>query len=295
MSTSAPGAPPAAGQAAPQPASTAPAGAQGPGQGVGSPNDGFWGNFPDVPEGQRELLEPHLKNVQGHVTKMEQQYSPYKGLTEVVSPDQVQNLVQFLQNYSQDPVATWLGLAQSLQEEGHVGNPEFNVETLQQMLQAPQQQADPNMPEWAQSMQQKLQAFEYAEQQRTQQSEAQAAQEEARQQEAMLQEAHQTMAQQLQQAGVPEGLVTPEQMTGALIAHEGDIPSAVGSFTGLREGFLKGFTESNGNQPPPATVRGDAPKAPKGGLRPKSGDGFRSASVGAQQFLAQGAAAAGQE
>ena len=61
-----------------------PAGGQdlGGGESKGSEGQFNWELFPDVPEDQRALLEPHLRNVQGHVTKMEQQYSPYKDLVE---------------------------------------------------------------------------------------------------------------------------------------------------------------------------------------------------------------------
>ena len=303
MSTSAPaagGSPgTGGGQAAPQPASQ-PSTGQAAGQGGGGSQqtqgqDGFWGNFPNVPEGQRELLEPHLKEIQGYITRMEQQNAPYSPLRDLVGADQVENLVGFLNNYSTDPVATWLGLAQALQEEGHIENPEFNVESLQQMLSAPQAPPDPSMPEWAQQMQQQMQQLSQFHEQSQQEQQQQAAQMEAQQQEQMLAEAHSTMYGMLQTAGIPEAdkLVTPEQLTGALIAHKGDIDKAVASFTGLRDGFLKGFTQTNGKPPAEPRVNG-MPQVPKGGLRPRSGDGFRSASVGAQQFLAQNAAAQGQ-
>lgn len=301
MSTSAPAAPAGSGSQAPpapatQPSSTGGQGQGAPGGNSATPDGGFnWGLFPGVPEGQRELLQPHLTNVLGHVTRLEQQYAPYKGLTEAVAPDQVENLMAFLQNYSQDPRATWLGLAQSLQEDGLITNPEFSIDNITQMLDAPQQPVagQEDMPPWAQQMQQQLSQYEAQEQQRQQQAQAQAAQEEARQQETMLAEAHSTMTAQLKQAGVPEGLVTPEQLTAALIVTKGDIPQAVAQFNSLREGFLKGFVETNGNGPKSPTVNGGVPQVPKGGLRPRGGDPFRQASVGAQQMLA--ANARGQE
>src|SRR5438270_119915 len=101
--------PPASGQGGAGQESTA------AGKGGGEFN---WGLFPNVPENQRELLQPHLRGVLGHVTQLEQQYAPYKGLMDAVTPDQVQNLVTFLANYSSDPLATWMGLGQSLHEDG---------------------------------------------------------------------------------------------------------------------------------------------------------------------------------
>lgn len=299
MSTSAPAVPAAPGQGAPAtPEAQPPAGGQGQGgQGVQPSGSGFnWGLFPDVPEGQRELLQPHLTNVLGHVTRMEQQYAPYKGLTDLVQPDQVQNLTQFLQNYSQDPLATWLGLAQSLTDEGVIKNPNFSLEQLQQLV-AEQEQAPvagaEDMPPWAQSMAQQLQTMSQAEEQRQQAEQQRQAEAEAAQQEQMLEQAKGTIKEQLKAAGITEGLVTDEQMVAALIAHNGDLNQAVASFTGLRDGFLKGFTDANGAGPKPPTVNGETPQAPKGGLRQKSGDGFREASLGAQQMLSQAAAASG--
>lgn len=305
MSTSAPAAPAAPsgqGAAPATPAPQAPAGAQGSGgQGAQPTGGGFnWGLFPDVPEGQRELLQPHLTNVLGHVTRMEQQYAPYKDLTSMVQPDQVQNLQQFLQNYSQDPLATWLGLAQSLQEEGVITNPEFSIEQLQAMAQGqpqgePQMPGAEDMPPWAQQMSQQLQQMTQAEEMRQQQEQQRQAEQEAQMQEQILNEAKGTIQGQLKAAGITEGLVTDEQIVAALIAHNGDMNQVVQSFTGLRDGFLKGFTETNGQGPRQPTVRGDTPQAPKGSPRPRAGDGFRQASIGAAQMLAQGAAAGAQE
>src|SRR5438445_10841560 len=91
-------------------ATGAPAGGQGQVQGQPTA-DGFnWGLFPDVPETQRELLEPHLKNIQGHVTRMEQQYAPYKGLMDAVPGAQAGALVHFLHGYAQNRRNTVLGI-----------------------------------------------------------------------------------------------------------------------------------------------------------------------------------------
>jgi hypothetical protein len=288
------------------PAAQPPASGQGPagqGQATGSQaqqqaGSFNWGLFPNVPENQRELLQPHLTNVLGHVTRMEQQYSPYKGLMDQVGPDQVQNLLTFLNNYSTDPVATWLGLAQSLQEEGLIQNPEFSVDSIQAMLQA-QGQGLPDLaemgdvPPWAQQLMQEQQGISQYIQQQQQAENQRAAAEESRQQEALLGEAKSTIRENLKASGIRDDLVSDEQIVAALIVHKGDISMAAQSFTGLRDGFLTDFTNTNSNGSRPPTIRGDTPQAPKEGLRPRGGDPFRQASVGAQQFLAQSAAAEG--
>lgn len=264
----------------------------GPGQG----SNFNWGLFPNVPENQRELLQPHLTNVLGHVTRMEQQYAPYKGLMDTVSPDQVQNLLTFISNYNQDPVSTWMGLGQSLREDGTIKNPNFSLDQLQALVaeqaQGPQQGME-DMPPWAQQMAQQMQGImQYVDSRQQQDAQVQQ-QETERQQQAILAEAHTTIRDALKNAGIPEGLVTDEQITAELIVRQGDINQVVSSFTGLRDGFLGNFTNQNSNGQRPPTISGKPPEAPKNGLRGRKGDEFREASLGAQQFLAQAAAQEG--
>lgn len=271
---------------------------QGGGTGQGQGSNFNWGLFPSVPEDQRGLLQPHLTNVLGHVTQMEQRMAPYKGLMEFVQPDQAQNLVQFLQNYSQDPLATWQGLAQSLLEDGTITSPNFSMDALQALLAEAQGPAPgtEDMPPWAQEMAQKMEGVNNWIQQQAQAEEQRQQAEQQRQQEALLTEAKQTIRQQLTDAGIPqsERFITDEQIVSSLIAHQGDIQQVVTGFSNLRSGFLGDFTNQNAGGAKPPTVNGKAPEAPKGGLRGRKGDGFRSASIGAQQMLAQAAQAEGQ-
>jgi hypothetical protein len=291
LSTSAPAAAPPAGQGETTPPAQPPASGQGGGQGQSTADGGFnWGLFPDVPEGQRELLRPHLTNVLGHVTRMEQQYAPYKGLTEAIQPDQVQGLLGFLNNYSNDPLSTWLGLAQSLQESGVINNPAFNMDALQAMIQGQQQQAPvagmgggEEIPPWAQEMQAQLQQYQQQEQARQEQAQQQ-------QEAQLLQDAHSQMREALTAGGVPEEVQTDQRLTAALIVHEGDVQAAIQSFTTDREGYLKGFVGQNGQQPPPRVGNIDVPNNLKG----KKGDSFRQASLGAEQMLKQANAAGAQ-
>jgi len=104
----------------------APTGAQG-GQGQddagvqsGNSGGGFnWEMFPTVPEEQRSLLEPHIRGVQGHVTKLEQQYAPYKSVIDSgLKPEEVQGLIALNQAFDKDPVNTWLQLAANMQKQG---------------------------------------------------------------------------------------------------------------------------------------------------------------------------------
>jgi hypothetical protein len=300
------GAPPA--QGAP-PAAQPPAsgqGASGQGQSTGqSQGSSFnWGLFPSVPENQRELLQPHLTNVLGHVTRMEQQYAPYKGLLDAIQPDQVQGLLQFIDNYNSSPLETWMGLGQSLQQDGTIQNPNFSIEALQALVQAQQeagmggaqgQMGDMgDMPPWAQAMQQSLQSLTQFMDTQQQAQQAQQQAEMQRQNDAMLTEARGQIRAQLTAAGIPDGIISDEDITSALITHQGDMNAVVQRFTSLRDAFTGNFVNTNANGQRPLTINGAPPQAPGGGLKEKKGDGFRSASKAAEQYLMQANQAAAQ-
>ena len=298
MGTSAPAVAPAAAPA-PQGGATTQSqpGASGQGQG-GQQGTGAaqqqggtfnWGLFPDVPEAQRELLQPHLTNVLGHVTRMEQQMAPYRGFMDNVSADDVEGVMGFLTNYQNDPVATWLGMAQGLVESGAISAPGFSIDALQALIagQVPgapqvgaQATAGEEIPAWAQEMRQQLQTYQQQEQQRQQQAEMQ-------QQEQILNEAHASIREQLTAAGVPEQAlnnITPPQLTAAIIANEGDVTKAVQSLIGLRDTFTGAFVQQGGQGPSQPVINGDLSTPKKGGRR---GDSFKQASLGAEQMLKQ--------
>jgi len=280
-----------AAQGTPTPSSQPPASGQGPGQGQqstgGAGGQGFnWGMFPNIPEGQRSLLEPHLREIQGYTTRLEQQLAPYRGLMQAVPEDQVQNMIGFMNQWGADPVSTWLGLAQSLKDDGIITNPAFSIEQLAPLIQA-QQMAQPGtgvggeeVPAWAQQIQARIEQIEAMENQRV-------AQVEEQQQQQMLGEAQVNMRATLASAGLPEDLLSQELLNSAIIAQNGDVAAATTMLTNMRESILKGFTESNGSGPKPPTMVGGAPQAPQqGNLRPRQGDAFRQASVAAEQALA---------
>src|SRR6476619_110244 len=70
---------------------TPPSNGTAPAQGQGQPQQGGtgldWGMFPNVPEEHRPLLEPTIREqIQPYITRLEQQYAPFKGF-EGVSPE----------------------------------------------------------------------------------------------------------------------------------------------------------------------------------------------------------------
>lgn len=284
----------AAGQGAP-PAGTAPAaGSQGAaGQGsptAGSNGDGQfnWGLFPDVPEDQRAALEPHLKGVQGHVTRLEQQSAPYQPLTQILAPDQVENMVGFLNAYNSDPTATVLGMVRQAMEDGSLTGEQLTELAGGQQAPAPGQQAQPGqeeqIPAWAREMQGRFAQFDQA-------MEAQQAQEAEAEQQAILDQAKTGIRGQLTQGGIPEDIIGDEMIVASIIAHNGDEAAAAQSLLQLRQNLLGDFT----NKPTPAakqpTQQGKLPQQPKKSGR-RDPDGFGEAKLGAEQYLKQQVAGA---
>jgi hypothetical protein len=266
----------------------APAG-QGAQQGsptAGSNGDGQfnWGLFPDVPVEARELVQPHLKTVQGHVTRMEQENAPYQSLRSIVQPDQVENLVGFLNQYNADPVATTIGLVQQGLQDGTITAEQIQQLAGQSGTPAAPSGAQPEagqeeVPQWAQQLQQRLEAQEVKETQ-----EAQARQEAELTQ--VMEQAKTNIRAQLTQGGIEESVVTDEMIVAAVLANNGDEQAAANSFIALRQAFLGAFTQNKttpGKQP---VVNGEVPKTPKG-RGGRRGDGFDSARTGALQHLKQ--------
>lgn len=273
---------------------------QGDGGGQAQPDAGDgggfnWDLFPDVPEAQRPLLEPHLKTTQGHVTKLEQQYAPYKPLIDAgATPETLQNLVQFDQAFTKDPLGTWLMLAENMQKEGTLSD-ELDLAVVKAILNGEDPPGEEGagaadagaaadgeqIPQWAQEIKEELASRRESEQTQQQQ---QAADQRAQQ----LQTALEGMRSQLKEAGYPEDQLSDELLTGAIIAHRGDADKALSELTGLREGVLAGFTKgktgSEQEEREGPEMPNGAPKVPKGKGR-GPGREYAEARTGAQQFL----------
>lgn len=247
-----------------------------------------WDLFPNVPEEQRSLLEPHLKNVQGHVTQLQQQYAPYKSIIDAgLDGETVQSLVAFNQQFSQDPIGTWLELAVNMQKAGTLSG-DLDLEAVKAILEGkdPDEGEVPaggeegeEIPAWARRLEERLDAQdEEAKTQKEQETQQQRAGE--------LKAAMDNMRTQLKEAGYPEDAITDEILRAALIANQGDADKALQQLTGLRESVLKGFTEKQGNGGGGSDLEmpNGSPKPPARESRGPNRE-FAEARKGARQML----------
>lgn len=269
---SAPGAPTGGAPPAPvgEPAAPPPQGQPQPGApGQGQPQgNGFRQTFfANVPDDQWAVIEPHMANVNRHVDQLQQTYAPLKGM----SPQAVQNLAQFSQQFETDPVGQWIRLAQALQQRGIV-DPDLDLEYLSAIAMGqdppedePQQQQngnglDPNNP-LTQTVLDLQKQIEQLSGQFTQQNQTQR----ERAEDVALQRQLGFMKQKLQEGGFPDNVLTNEFLLSSFIAHRGDANRAIESATGLRTNMLSGFVQDptkkqqtkqdldmpNGAPPPP--------------------------------------------
>lgn len=217
---------------------------QGPGQG-----DGFRQQyFPNVPDEVWGQIEPHIQNVNKHVTQLEQRYAPFKGYT----PQAVQGLAQFAQAFDRDPVGQWIRLAHALQSQGTL-DPELDLEHLAALAAGqeppeeeefqgnPQQQgqmpgpSQEEMPPWAQQFLERQDRLEQGLNQ-FQQTQRQRAEDVA------LKRQLGHMKEQMKQGGIPEDVLSEEYLLSSYIAHRGNLNKAVETAVNMRNSMLKGFT-----------------------------------------------------
>jgi hypothetical protein len=275
--TPAPGTPPPA-PTAPAPTSTGEAARQGA--------DGFWGNFPNVPEDARTALEPHLKDVQAHVTRLEQKAAPFKDYT----PEQVQGLKSFADQFDANPMQMFLAIANDLQQRG-VLHQELDLEALAAVARGedPDAGTEPvepegnpampeNLPPWAQALVQEVQELRQGREteQRTQQE---------RREDAALAHQLNSIKTSLKESGFDENLLTDERVLGLLIAHNGNPQAVIKSEMDHRTALLKGVVKPTDEPKPVRQERVPSGSKPK----QRGGDSFGKASSAAEQYLAKAA------
>jgi hypothetical protein len=253
--------------------------------------------FPDVPEEQRPLLEPHLKQVQGHVTQLEQQLAPFKpALDQGVDPQELPVLLNFNRQFNSDPTGTWLAMARNMLQEGAL--PEhLDLEALEEAVrgEAPMQEEgeyegegeyeEGEEPGYVQDLRDELEELRGMSMQDRQERQQQVS-------DRLFNQALENMRSQLKEAGVDDESMPEEPLlVASIITSQGDPQKALQSILGFREASLKGLTrKANGGKE--LEMPKGAPKSPE--KRESGGDSMREASIAAEQALKQRNAAAAQ-
>lgn len=278
------------------------AGVQPTGQGSALPveNTGFWNLFPGVPDEHRTLLEPHLKNVQGHVTKLEQQFAPFKAFADSgVTPEAAAGLLRFSTDFDADPKGMWLKIGTMLQENGSIPN-DLDLDYLGALANGEDPEAevpvDPvvgqeenPLMELVQSLQAQVEELQGARQQE------QTSRQE-RVQDQLLDKRMTSMREQLTKAGYPEEVLTEEALTASLIANRGNIEAATKQLIDTRSGILKGFTQTRTEENDDLDPLGGPPTTPRSQMKSRDkGDPWAKARSGATTQLRRENRATAQE
>jgi hypothetical protein len=265
-----------------------------PGQGSEGQGDAFRQQyFSNVPDEQWALIEPHLQNVNRHVTQTEQRFAPLKNYT----PEAVQGLAQFAETFERDPRGQWLQLGTVLQQRGII-DADVDLEYLAAIA-AGEDPADdgggmPNgnemppvdqMPPWAQQLARQVEELSGGFnqfQQTTQQARENAA----------LTRQMGWMKSQLSESGIPEELLTDQRLMSSFIAHGGNAQLAVKDLQDMRTGLLKGVASPS--QPRPAQQKldlpnGAPPSPPRSSGSPRRGMFNKETSTAAEQFVRRAA------
>lgn len=253
------------------------------GQGQAQPqNEGFWNLFPNVPQEHRALLEPHIREVQGHVTKLEEQYAPFKQFADAgFAPEAAEGLLKFSADFQRNPLEMWIRMGKALQQSQNGGrpvvDPEVDIDYLEALArgedpdagllnepqggvpgqpQAPANgQLPPEVGQYIQGLQEQVQTL-------AQELQNDRAQRHESVQDALLDRQLQVMKKAVVDAGWPEDLLNDQELYARLITHGGNAQAAIKSMVDVRGGLLKGFTETNTAQPGELNMPGGAPPAP---------------------------------
>lgn len=262
------------------------AGVQAGAQGSQQPNEGFWNLFPNVPEEHRALLEPHVREMQTHVGRLEQQLAPFKQFSEAgLTPQAADGLIRFSADFEKDPLGMWVKMGRMLQSDfngrGPAVDPDVDIDYLEALArgqdpdagllaeppggmpgqEVPQDpgngQVPPEIAGYIQQLQSQVEALaSELRNDRTQRQETV--------QDRMLDNQLTAMKKALTEAGWPEDLLGEQELYARLITHGGNAQAAIKSMVDVRGGLLKGFTEGNQQRQQPAELNmpNGAPPAP---------------------------------
>lgn len=283
-------------------------GQQGQGQQGQQQGDGNWWNlFPNVPQEHRQLLEPHLREMQGYTSRLEQQLAPFRPFVEAgISPETAQGLLRFSTDFDRDPRAMWIRMGQMLQQgDRPVIDPDLDLDYLDALSQGQdpdagigvpgqqeegQLQGDPQLLQEIASLKQQVEQLSGGFQQQQVRAQEQA-------QDRLYRHQLTTISTALKEAGWPDDAMPNEQTLAAyLLTHRGNTQSAVKAMVDQRTALLRGFTAQNQQQrdqqnqrtnmpggPPPTDPRSPRPKDAWGTARQGATARLRRANSAAAQ------------
>lgn len=261
---------------------------QPPGQGEPSQGD-FWATFPDVPEEHRPIIEPHLRRTQGEITRLQQAHAALKPVIDSgYQPQQLQGLVQFDQRFQQQPLEVFMDMAKMLQDQKIIGA-DLDLDVVRAVAMGQEVPEEPVVPDEATGeIPPAVQA--YIDQLRAEldqvksgiQQQSQQRQEAI--QDSLLKTQQQKMRAELQKVGYSPEYLTDRRLNAALITNNANVQAAIQDFTEMRNGVLKGFTDTR--QPTPSLeTRNGGPNAPaQPSVRDKD-DPWARARIGATNRL----------
>lgn len=234
------------------------------GQQQGDGSDNFWSLFPNVPEEHRAILQPHLRNMQGEITRLQQAQaqSPVQGY----EPQQLQGLISFDQRFQQNPMAVWSDMTEMLQREGII-HESLDLESLRAIAsgQDVEEGEEPESDVDTSQLDPAVQALITRLEGRIDQLEGGIQEEkttrQTQMQDRLLQTQMERMREVLTKAGYSKEDLTDDILTSAIIAHKGQISAATKSLQDLRTSVLKGFTNQR-EQTQDLRVRNGGPQTP---------------------------------
>lgn len=271
----------------------APGGAQPaaqPAQGQGGGQGDFWSVFPNVPEDQRPVLEPHLRQSQAEITRLQQQQAALKPVLDSgYQPQQLQGLVAFDQRFQSDPAGVFVDIARMLQQN-NVDVGDLDLEAVIAFATGQEPAGEPAAAPGMEGVPPELQAYIAGLEEKVNKIEGTFQTQQTRQQELvqdnLLRTQHAKMRETLQAAGYDPESLTNERLNSFLITHRGNVQAAIQDLTEMRNSTLKGFTQQR-QTPDPLETRNGGPQAPKAASVRDRDDPFARARPAAHNRLAR--------
>lgn len=238
-----------------------------------------WELFPDVPEDQRGLLEPHLKKTQAHVTRLEQQIAPFKDILGSEEGIQgLQGLLAFDEAFTNDPKGVWTDLTRNMIETGALTPDVLQSFEFDQGDEAGDDgdgEVDPILTD----LQRRLDERDEADARSKQQLQEQVSQE-------LLSRQVNAISGKLAEAGLEVNDDNREAINDSIVAHiivaKGNPTKALELMMGTIQGSRRALEQSK--EPKVAPMPNGAPPTNKQ-PQPRGRNGFDHASQGARQFL----------